>query len=613
MSRVPAERVWLYVVKGLHTDDYIHLRFVPRNTEVVFANGTGVVLRVFIGEEARANAAGLVEDFPVPLMPGTYNVTLRVYVPTTETVTVTSQDLRHPIVIPLANTSVPVRSPNPAVFLEDLGAWLPAYLVDGEEERFAVVVPPHVPNARTLRARLVWNYPFPYAKPQLRYAYAKGAEVLGKVPIAGDVELRDGKLFVKGTVDLGALAGSTVILGVSSISGMFLNAESGAVVGNVVGKDGNYTGASYVSVYAGPTTRFSGTMVVKSVLILYDVRATLFSTSHVDTLPYVHGWPMEKISYVVAGNIVGAWSYRVPIYITLAELPQLLTETGFVFRIELPVAEWVRAGLLSPALEDLMIVDAGSRPLLFYVYRIKGDGRAVVYFRYDAAITGNTLVVYVLLRNTQLWGTGRTFSTAAVFDLVNPREFTDDFGYDVFYTYLTYNAVLVTATDATRFKLGKTWFDFVYIDKSRLVEQHGSAELFNATLPSQLAGDDEVLIYVSRDDYDDVLIFRNAQPLTSFKLSEFRSGPAYYVGYSNAKEVYAFRMLMYSYTVGQLVGGFQSPPQVVKTPATVAAPQAQVDWWSLFLMVFAIIMVSVAVKWLSEGAGGGERKPLRLP
>jgi len=523
----------------------------------------------------------------------------------TQNVTITfsvARDVSKAVVVPLNTSSMAqsVRNPNPAAFVVDVGAWTPAYIVNyGTDDSYLVVTPPPVANRNSLMMQIVYNYPVRYSAPQLSYIYTRN--VLELFAVQGAAYVRDTYIEVYGNVSLGNFLGSTLVLRLAESNYTVYHAEHFTV------------DSERLVIYVNSTQAYinADPIRVRSALVLYSVLTEHGYGYSVQSVQ-LKQWSMEKISYVVAGNIVGSWSYRVPIYITLAELPHLLTETGFVFRVELPVGDWVRAGLLSPALEDLMIVDAGSRPLLFYVYRVRGDGRAVVYFRYDAAITSNTLVVYVLLKNAQLWGTGRTFSTAAVFDLVNPREFTDDFGYDVFYTYLTYNAVLVTATDATRFKLGKTWFDFVYIEKSRLVEQHGSAELFNATLPSQLAGDDEVLIYVSRDDYDDVLIFRNAQPLASFRLSEFRSGPAYYVGYSNAREVYAFRMLMYSYTVGQLVGGFQSPPQVVKTPA-VAAPQAQVDWWSLFLMIFAVIMVSVAVKWLSEGAGGGERKPLRLP
>jgi hypothetical protein len=259
-----------------------------------------------------------------------------------------------------------------------------------------------------------------------------------------------------------------------------------------------------------------------------------------------------------------------------------------------------------------MITDSASRPCLFYIYRLVND-RAVIYVRYDAPLTSTTVVLYVLLQNRQLWGTGRTFSSLATFDRVNPRDFADDFGYSVFYSYLSYNAVLITATDAAHVKLGKTWYDFVAVNRTHLVEQHGSTVFYNATLPSTFTADDELLVYIGRD-YDSVLIYRNGQPLVSFRLSEYQASPAYYIGYRDAKAVYAFRMLMYTYAVGQLTGGYQRPPEVVKTPATpVASTRVEVDWFSMFMLIFAVLALSIAVKWISEGGGGGGGRPIRLP
>jgi hypothetical protein len=364
-----------------------------------------------------------------------------------------------------------------------------------------------------------------------------------------------------------------------------------------------------------PDDQINGSIAIRSVLILYNTVTQFNNYSYNVSTVTLQQWTMDRISYTISGNIVGSWSYRIPIYITVSELPILLTETGFVFRLELPISDWVRSGLLSSGLEDLMIVDSASRPLLFYIYKIKDDGKGVIYVRYDSVITSNTLVIYVLLQNKQLWGSGRTFSTLSVFDYVNLNEFVDDFGYNVFYSYLTYNALLVTVTDLTHIKFGKTWYDFVYINRSNLVEQHGSTTFYNTTLPTTFSNDDELLIYINRNDYDNILIFKNAQPFISFKLSDYLSNPAYYVGYKNTKSVYVFRMLLYSYSIGQLVGGYQNPPQVTKTN-TVTPTQTQttsIDWWSLFLMIFAVMMISIAVKWMNESGGGSDRRPIKLP
>ena len=117
------------------------------------------------------------------------------------------------------------------------------------------------------------------------------------------------------------------------------------------------------------------------------------------------------------------------------ELPTSFQETGFLFRLILPTQTWINNGLLCPNLEDLIIVDGSGRPLAFYLLR--QGATSVVYVRYDAVITTTQIVIYVLLKNTALCGTGNSFSTLSAFDAVNPRDFTDDFGYNVYFNYFS--------------------------------------------------------------------------------------------------------------------------------------------------------------------------------
>jgi len=322
---------------------------------------------------------------------------------------------------------------------------------------------------------------------------------------------------------------------------------------------------------------------------------------------------MNVISYTVQGNIVGSWQYRVPVAITLAELPTVLSESGFVFRFELPLQSWQSAGLLCSNLEDLMFTDANSVPLPFYIYKTTSD-RSVVYVRYTAAITSSYLTIYVLLKNTQLCGSGRTFSTLSTFDMINPRDFADDFGYSVYYSYLSYNAILITASSTTTVKAGKTWYDFVAFNSQQLFEQHGSTVFYNTSFPSFKAGD-EILVYIDRKSLDSVLVYADGSPLASFQLSQYNASPALYLGYRDVQFAAAFKMLMYSYSVGQLTGGFAAPQQIVKTtsrPATGSGASG-VDWMTLFLMVFALLGISLAVRWVNESRGGGPQRPVNLP
>ncbi|MEM4761717.1 MAG: DUF2341 domain-containing protein, partial [Thermofilum sp.] len=59
VQRVPAERTWLWVVRGLTSDPVVWLRFFPSGTIVVFADGSATVV------SGPVNAVGLVEEFAV--------------------------------------------------------------------------------------------------------------------------------------------------------------------------------------------------------------------------------------------------------------------------------------------------------------------------------------------------------------------------------------------------------------------------------------------------------------------------------------------------------------------------------------------------------------------
>jgi hypothetical protein len=508
-----------------------------------------------------------------------------------------SRDVSKPLIIPLNSTSIAssIKSPNPAVFINDISAWTPAYLINyGAAETYLVVPVPTMANRNSLTLYLVYNYPIQYTVPSIQYRYT--TDIVSAFAISGSAIVNASYTTISGNITLSNYLGSTIVLTLYGSSNSY-TVEKAAY---------STLGSNRVIIYVNDTSAVirANPINIVSVLILYNT-VTEQGYSYTASSAALQQWTMDRISYVVSGSIIGSWSYRIPIYITLAELPSLLTETGFVFRIELPVGDWIKAGLLSPALEDLMIVDSASRPCLFYIYKVD-RGAAVVYVRYDAAITSNTVVLYILLKNTNLWNTGRTFSTLSTFDGVNPKEFVDDFGYSVYYSYLTYNAILITTSQDTAVKLGKAWYDFVAINSSLVWEQHGSTTYFNKSITT-FGDNNELLIYVSRSDWNDMLVYVNNKPMYSIRLSDFRAEPAYYIGYKNVKFMARFKMLMYSYSLGQLTGGFARPSTAINYPQPQPQPLPSDPWgamWSMFPFLFILIILAVVVR-LMGGAGGG--------
>jgi hypothetical protein len=507
-----------------------------------------------------------------------------------------TRDVSKPLVIPLNTSSIAasVKSPNPAVFINDISAWTPAYLINyGAQEAYLVVPVPQIANRNSLTLYLVYNYPIQYTAPSIQYRYT--TDILTAFAVSGAVAINTGRTTISGNITLSNYLGSTIVLTLYGTDNSYtIEKAVYSMLGNRVVIYVNDTNAV---IRANPIN-------IVSALIIYNT-ATEQGYSYTASNVGLQQWTMDRISYVVAGSIIGSWSYRIPIYITLSELPSLLTETGFVFRVELPVGDWIKAGLLSPALEDLMIVDSASKPCLFYIYRVD-KGTAVVYVRYDAAITSNTVVLYILLKNTNLWNTGSTFSTLSTFDGVNPKEFVDDFGYNVYYSYLTYNAILITTSQDTAVKLGKMWYDFMAINSSMVWEQHGSTTYFNKSITT-FGDNNELLIYVSRSDWNDILVYVDNRPAYSIRLSDFRAEPAYYIGYKNAKFVARFKMLMYSYSLGQLTGGFVRPTTAINYPQPQQIQVSSDPWgavWSMAPFLFILIILAIVMR-LMGGVGGG--------
>jgi len=521
-----------------------------------------------------------------------YTQPINVSLPTTRTVNKT-------MVLPLDTSSIVnnVQNPKPAIYIDPVSSWCSAYLINyGQTESFLVMLPPTL-SVNSLALKAVYNYPVDYAQPSLLKTYAKGGDMLSLFAFQGVASVINNKLVVQGNMSLSNYLGSTVILKIEADSVFTVsNANYGWI---------NASSNTYLAVYPlNAQSMIAGNFTVGSALILYNTLTEMGYTVSVGSVS-LQAWNMNLISYALGGEITGSWKYRLPIYISLSELPQTIGETGFVFRFQLPVFDWIRSGLISPALEDLMFTDPSSRPLPFYIYNVTESGYAIVYVRYTAPITSNALVVYVLLQNRNLWGSGKTFSTLTTFDKVSPRDFADDFGFSVYYSYLSYNALLLTVKNDSSLKFGKTWFDFVAVEANRVYEQHGSTIFFSKDIEGWTGG--ELIAYVSRQNYDDVLVYCSTTPLVAFSLSDFKADPAYYIGYKNVNFAASFRMLMYSWSLGQIVGGYQTPQKVQKSNQSTASTVPTLDLWSLFPILMVLIVLALVARFVSGSRGGGRR------
>ena len=497
-------------------------------------------------------------------------------------------DIDRPIVIKIdtSQVSASIRNPNPAVYISDIAAWTNAYIVNyGSIESFLVFQPPFIANRTNINISVVYNYPLQYSKPQLQYTYAESNETLAYLALDGTIEISNNIVKVNGTVDLSSYIGSTIVIDIN-------NSASSYTASNIaIYSSGDET----ILHILGSNATISGYIEFTHMLILYNTQTLKANISYSAGALELRPWPINKISYIVSGSISGSWAYRIPIYVTLAELPSRIDETGFVFRVLLPVSDWVSAGLLCSGLEDLIIVDSAGNPQPFYILKYDNAGNAVTYIRYTSAITSSSIVLYVLLKNNQLCGSGSSFQTLSVFDAVNPLEFVDVFGYNIYYTYLSYNMIVYIPTTANAsIKIGKSYFDAVAINSTHVYEQHGSNIYYTAP-HSGLNAADEVLIYIDRQGWNDVLVYRNGNPMFSFRLSDFRAEPAYYVGYRDAV-VYAAKMLLYSWSIGQVQGSFEQPKPIVSSPTQSKTQQSSIDFMQLFMALVPLIILAVVMR-----------------
>ena len=459
-------------------------------------------------------------------------------------------------------------------------------------------------------AEIIWNYPIKIDKPALQYTYKEMLDVLSLFPVNGTAEQRtfnyynengtlvgsENRILFTGDVLLRDYVGATIVMDLQG------NYTAYGVEQDTIGSTDRSWNVFYV---VNPNAHISGNFSITKVLVLWNTRVHTHVFTEITSQPSLRSYPVYQIK-LVSGTITGTWSYRVPVYITLSELPQRLDAAGFVFRIKLPVDDWISAGLLSPAMEDLLLVDSNMDPLSFYIYEVK-NGYATVYVRYDKPIMSNTLVIYVLLQNKQLWNTGNSFSSATTtFDIIQPSEFRDDFGYTDTATYLAYNYYIIQPLGTGfGFKLGKTWYDFIAYSNGEVWEQHGSIKYYSQQVRQPSTSD--IQVYISRSNYDDVLVYDGDNAWFSVRLSEFNASKAYYFGYMNAK-VYVARTLLHTYSIGTIVGGLTARPTVTISQPPPPAPQPQSGFnWGQIMSLIPLILLAVVIRLIKGGES--ERRP----
>ncbi|OWJ54234.1 hypothetical protein [Pyrodictium delaneyi] len=495
-----------------------------------------------------------------------------------------STDIDKPLVLLLPSN---ISMSNPAAYIKSpLTAWAGVVARSAGNYTLLVFSPPAMYNTSSVSLDLVANYPYRYAIPPINVRYATRLDIGSILPVSGSFSVVNGVAVIDGNISLGQLIGSTLLL-----RGDLSNATiTGAEAGNIT-----IDGTTWLALYVYDTNAMiSGHAEIAELIVLENTRTMMDYTASMTAGWDIRPYEVVSVEAISSASVSGSWAYRIPVYITLSYLPQSLTDTGYLFRLELPIGDWIRAGLLSPALEDLLIVDSSMQPLPFAI--IKNDGeKAVVYVRYTRPLLSQSIVIYILLKNEQLWGTGNSFaSLVATFDRINPAEGVDDLGWSYGYSYMVYNAWLFigNATIAA----GPTTFDFVAWEPSSglIYEQHGSLVTQNISVTP--ASGDEVLVLFS-NNYQDALVYVDGKPWYSIPLASFNmTSPAYYVKWKSAGAVYAGKMIPYSYAIGQIVGSLEQPAKVEIQQPVPQQPQQSASMWDLLAAMAPLFLLAIIVR-----------------
>jgi len=328
----------------------------------------------------------------------------------------------------------------------------------------------------------------------------------------------------------------------------------------------------------------------------------------------INTYPIYTISLAM-GIGRGSWAYKIPVYITLSELPSTPVN---VFRVKLPLGIWIKQGLLSPSLEDLCIVSSDNDVLPFIVLYWESSDYAVVYVKYTKPLTGTTLTLYVYLKNTYLWGTGNSFQSLSTFDLINPSgafAFTDPvWNYTATSTYGVYNYYVFTSW--SKILIATTLFDGVILDPAngKLIEYHGTYTKTYDITP--IIASRELSLIIRGSVFN---VYADGNPALSVDLSNIFpanvSTTIYYVGWSGTN-VYVSTTTFYTYTISGLIGGVQTAPpvQVNNKNNNVQVATPSFDWWSMMPMLFILVVLAIVMRLMSGGVTtSGSQGGVRLP
>jgi hypothetical protein len=500
-----------------------------------------------------------------------------------------------------------ISSFNPIAYVRDLNRFYPVAIYGFNTEKTLVVIPASI-SAGSYYVDIIWNYPFTNAN----YANMSAATItspsslLTYFLIQGNVTVNDIYqpycVNVSGQVYLTPLSGYVIEL---NYTGNFTEIALT-----------NFTSGNYSFMYPSVNDHLTGNVTIYSLTIyntVYPVDPVNVSITVLNSLA-VNTYSIQTISLAM-GIGRGSWAYKIPVYITLSELPQTPVN---VFRIKLPLGIWIKQGLLSPSLEDLCIVSSDNNVLPFMVLYWESSDYAVVYVKYTKPLTGTTLTLYVYLKNTYLWGTGNSFQSLSTFDLINPSgafAFTDPvWNYTTTSTFGVYNYYVFTSW--SKILIATTLFDGVILDPAngKLIEYHGTFTKAYDITP--IIASRELSVIIRGSVFN---VYADGNPALSVDLSNIFpanvSTTIYYIGWSGTN-VYVSTTTFYTYTISGLIGGVQSaPPYQVNNNNNAQVATPSFDWWSMMPMLFILVVLAIVMKLMSGGvttpssSQGGVRLP----
>jgi hypothetical protein len=338
-------------------------------------------------------------------------------------------------------------------------------------------------------------------------------------------------------------------------------------------------------------------------------------TSTTQTLLGLNQYSITTISLAL-GIYKGSWGYKIPIYVSLNDLD---VAPSLVFRFTLPLGFYIKQNILSPSLEDLVIVDSENNPLPYLVSHFKDSDYAIVYVKYPKFPSSTTFTFYMYLCNKVLWGSGNSYQSLSTFDLINPSEpltFKDViWNYTTISTFGIYNYFVFKNYDKLLFASTPT--DGIVLDprNGSIIEYHGTYKRTYTITPIIAVNDISVLIRGSK-----INVYADGTPNTQIDLADFFpqnvSTSIWYIGWSGTS-VYVSYSTFYSYSIGNIIGSqSQAPRTTIQNPYApsnqMPVQMTQIDFWGMMPLLVVILILAIAMRLMKGGISSGKDMLSRL-